>query len=370
MTRRALLRAAAGVTLLSAGPLRAARASNAAEDLPRIVPSPLLAWRGPVTPNRLFYIRDHAGAPVVDAATHRLAIGGRVGRHLSLSLADLHHYSTITRTYFLECAGNSSYAYGTVPANNVVKSHGLLSCGRWTGVPLSVLLDRAGADSQAGWLLAEGADAGNFQRCVRIPANPDDMLVAFALNGEPLPREHGYPMRLLVPGNEGSVSVKWLRRIEVLAKPIYTSEDVTYAGLLSTGRSVIYDSVLGVKSVMLSPSPGSKIVAREPIDIFGLAWSGLGRITAVDISSDGGTTWSSATLEKPVLPKALTVFHAPWTWSGNPCILQSRARDESGSVQPTRAQLLAERGSHYLYHMNAIASWSVDQSGFVNEALL
>jgi sulfane dehydrogenase subunit SoxC len=250
-------------------------------------------------------------------------------------------------------------------------SHGLLSCCEWTGVPLSTVLAEAGVKPEAKWLLAEGADAAAMARSIPIEKALDDTLVVYAQNGEMLRPEQGYPLRLLVPGCEGNLSIKWLRRLKLGTTPWHTRDETSkYTDLMRDGTVRQFTLVMEAKSVITQPSGGHVLKARGFHEISGLAWSGRGRISRVDVSLDGGRNWQPARLEEPVLPKALTRFRFAWEWRGAPALLQSRATDETGYVQPTREQLIAVRGTNSEDHFNAIHTWRIAENGEVTNALL
>jgi sulfane dehydrogenase subunit SoxC len=223
-----------------------------------------------------------------------------------------------------------------------------------------VLLEEAGVDPQGRWLLMEGADAAAMTRSVPLAKAMDDALLAIYQNGEALRPEQGYPVRLFLPGWEGNISVKWLRRIEVTREPTMTRDETSkYTDLLPDGRSLMFTFEMGVKSVITSPSPGLAMQGPGLYEISGLAWSGAGRIRRVEISADGGASWAEAALTEPVLSKALTRFRMPWDWDGGPALIMSRAIDETGTVQPTREALIAEKGTRFAYHINGIEGWQV-----------
>jgi sulfane dehydrogenase subunit SoxC len=194
----------------------------------------------------------------------------------------------------------------------------------------------------------------------------DDALIALYQNGERVRPSNGYPMRLLLPGYEGNMNVKWLRRIKLTAGPTMTKDETSkYTMIQPDGKALQFVLPQEGKSVITQPSPG--LTLREPglYEISGLAWSGYGRITVVEISADGGRSWAQAALQAPVLSKALTRFRMPWRWDGGPAVLKSRATDETGYVQPTREQMIAARGSRAIYHANAITTWAVSDKGEV-----
>jgi sulfane dehydrogenase subunit SoxC len=322
---------------------------------------------GAITPSGLHYERSHAGIPDINPDTHRLLIHGLVKQPLVFTLDDLGRYPMETRIAFVECAGNSGALFAKEPAAaNVQTIHGLLSCSEWTGVKLSVLLEEAGVDPAAKWLLAEGADAAGMSRSVPLEKALDDALVCLYQNGERVRPANGYPIRLLLPGFEGNMNVKWLRRIKLTAGPTMTKDETSkYTILLPTGKSLQFVFPLEAKSMITHPSPGLTVRGPGLYEISGLAWSGYGKVAKVEVSADGGKSWGEAALTQPVLSKAVTRFRMAWQWDGGPAVLQSRCTDETGYVQPNRAQLIALRGDRGNYHCNMIQSWSVAGSGEV-----
>jgi sulfane dehydrogenase subunit SoxC len=329
--------------------------------------TPLQHLDGMITPNGLHFQVAHNGIPDINPDQHRFLIHGLVKRPLLFTLEALDQYPKISRIVFVECAGNGRALYGEQPVTGDVQSiQGLLSCAEWTGVPLAVLLDEAGVDPKAKWLLAEGADAAAMSRSIPLAKAFDDAFIALYQNGEPIRPANGFPLRLILPGFHGNTNVKWLRRIELTEGPMMTKDETShYSMLLKDGRVAQFKFPIDAKSVITRPSPG--LVMRGPgvYEISGLAWSGNGRITRVDVSADGGYSWAAAALSEPVLPKALTRFRLPWRWSGAPAVLQSRATDDSGYVQPTRERLIAKLGANAYYFNNAITSWGVAASGQV-----
>jgi sulfane dehydrogenase subunit SoxC len=323
---------------------------------------------GIITPGALHFERHHNGIPDIDPSEHRLMIHGLVDRPLMFDLDSLSRYPLVSRIRFLECSGNSAGNNAPEPPQQSVGGiHGLVSCSDWTGVPLSVLLDEAGVRPEARWILAEGADAAAMSRSVPMTKVMDDAIIALYQNGEHLRPGNGYPMRLFLPGWEGNASVKWLRRIQVTSAPAMTKDETSkYSDLMPDGKAKLFTFPMGVKSVITSPSGGLTMRGPGLYQISGIAWSGAGRIRRVEVSADRGRTWAEAALGDAVLPKALTRFRLPWRWDGGPAVIQSRAIDETGAVQPTREALLAERGAQYRYHYHAIQSWAVSSAGVSN----
>lgn len=328
--------------------------------------TPLQHLDGIITPNGLHYIRSHAGTPAIDPEQHRLMVHGMVDRPLSFSMDDLMRFPSVSAIHFLECSGNTGfYKQSNIkPGYTVQDTHGLLSCAEWTGVRLSDVLAEAGVQAGATWMLAEGADACAMTRSIPVAKAMDDAILAYSQNGERLRPEQGYPLRLLLPGYEGNTNIKWLRRLKLGPAPFETREETSkYTDLEPDGKALQFNFVMRVKSVITRPSPGFQLKQTGFHEITGLAWSGNGRVTRVEVSADGGASWTDAALQGPVLSRCLTRFRLPWNWSGGPAVLQSRATDETGAVQPTRASVLAERGSNFYYHYDAILPWRLASDG-------
>lgn len=323
---------------------------------------------GTITPNSLHFERHHSGVPDIDPGRHKLLIHGMVRRPLVFTPDSLMRYPTVTRVQFLECAGNSGGNLAASPQQAPCGMlHGLMSCSEWTGVPLSILMDEAGVERDGTWVLAEGADAALMSRSVPLEKIMDDAIVALYQNGERLRPENGYPMRLFLPGWEGNMNVKWLRRLKVNSAPTMTRDETShYTDVLLGGKALILTFPMHVKSIITSPSTGLDL--REPgvYEITGLAWSGLGKIARVEVSADGGRSWAEAALSEPVLDKSFTRFRMAWRWNGGPAVLLSRATDATGAVQPTRAALVAEYGERRNYHNNGMQAWQVAEGGEVS----
>jgi sulfane dehydrogenase subunit SoxC len=320
---------------------------------------------GMITPSGLHFERSHSGTPDIDPDQHRLLIHGLVRRPLVFTLDALSRYPRTSRITFLECAGNSGALNAPQPAAADVQGiHGLLSCSDWTGVPLSTLFDEAGIDPRAKWVIAEGADSASMSRSFPLAKAMDDALICLYQNGERVRPSNGYPVRLLLPGFEGNMNVKWLRRLKLVEAPAMSKDETSkYTILLKDDKAWQFVFPLEVKSIITHPSPGLTLKGPGFYEISGLAWSGNGSIRDVEVSADGGKSWAKAALSGPVLPKALTRFRIPWQWDGAPAVLQSRATDDTGMVQPTRTAFGEARGFRGQFHYNAIASWRVDDKG-------
>jgi sulfane dehydrogenase subunit SoxC len=330
---------------------------------------------GTVTPNSLHFSINHCGVPDIDPAQHKLVIHGKVRQPLEFTLESLSRYPLVTRMAFVECAGNSAPMFSNEPMQVTAQAiHGLVSNSEWAGVPLSTLLDEAGVDRNAKWLVAEGADAQLLDRSIPVKKAYDDAIVAIYQNGERLMPGNGYPMRLLVPGYQGNMNVKFLRRIKVVDQPAMTFfETKNYSQILPGGKTWRFHFLMEVKSFITHPSFGQSLKEPGYYAISGVAYSGAGRIAKVMVSADGGKSWGEAALQGPVHDKAFTRFTMPWRWDGQPAILQSRAWDEAGNVQPLRAEFVAARGQTNKplatplafpnQHYNSLTSWGIDSKG-------
>jgi sulfane dehydrogenase subunit SoxC len=328
------------------------------------IQSPLQDLRGMITPSGLTFERSHAGVPEIDPTQHRLIVHGLVKRPLILTMDDIVRFPSVSRIHFLECSGNSSREWRKPFGNTVQITHGLISCCEWTGVLLSTVLQETGLLKGASWVLAEGADACALSRSVPIEKCFEDAMLVYGQNGEMLRPQQGYPLRLFLPGFEGNMNVKWLRRLKVGNAPFMTREETSkYTDSMPDGSARQFTFIMEAKSVITHPSPGFQLKDKGFYEISGLAWSGMGQIRRVDVSVDGGRNWREAQLQQPILNRAAVRFRLPWMWDGGEAILQSRAMDSSGYVQPTRSQLVAQRGYASQYHYNAIQSWKVGSSG-------
>jgi sulfane dehydrogenase subunit SoxC len=329
--------------------------------------SPLADLHGTLTPNALWYEVHYGGIPAIDPTEHRLMVHGLVEQPMLFTMDDIKRFPSVSVIHFLECSGNSFFEWQEGSGGETVQqTTGLTSCAEWTGVPVATVLREVGVKPGAGWMLAEGADAAGHDRSIPLEKAMHDGLLAYAANGEDLRPSQGYPLRLLLPGFEGNTNVKWLRRLKLGTEPWHTRQETShYSDLMPDGTAREFTFIMEAKSVITSPSGGQRLAGPGFKEITGLAWSGRGRIAQVDVSTDGGQTWSMATLQEPVRPIAWTRFRMPWMWDGQPARLQSRAIDETGYVQPTLAQLVEARGVNSFYHFNGIQTWDVAADGEV-----
>jgi sulfane dehydrogenase subunit SoxC len=331
--------------------------------------TPLQDLNGTITPSSLHYERHHSGVPAIDPEKHELLIHGLVERPLVFKVDDLKRLPSVSRTHFLECSGNSTGEHlGQLGATAQIAA-GLLSCSEWTGVAVTTLFREVGVKPEAKWMLAEGADASRLARSVPLAKAMDDAMVAYSQNGEAVRPEQGYPMRLILPGWEGNINVKWLHRLELIDQPAMTRDEAAfYTDLLPSGKARHFGVVMEAKSIVTRPSGGQHLPAPGYYEITGVAWSGRAPIKAVQVSTDGGKDWKQAELQQPVLKNSVVRFRMPWMWNGQPAMIGSRCIDESGYVQPTNEELVAVRGLAAYHHHNGIKWWSLQANGDLSHA--
>lgn len=329
--------------------------------------TPIHALDGTITPQGCAFERHHSGAIELSKQDYRLMVNGLVDRPLVFTYADLERFPRENHVYFCECAANSGMEWAGAQLNGAQFTHGMIHNMEYTGVPLRLLLEEAGYDPAGKWVYVEGADASSNGRSIPMEKALDDVLVAFKANGEALRKEHGYPVRLVVPGWEGNLWVKWLRRIEVTDAPVESREETSkYTDTLADGTGRKWTWAMDAKSVITAPSPQAPVPhGAGPLVITGLAWSGRGAITRVDVSTDGGASWQTARLAQKSTPMALTRFYLDVQWDGTEMLLQSRAMDGTGYVQPTKTQLRTVRGLNSVYHNNGIQTWWLHADGSV-----
>ncbi|MGJ4963134.1 sulfite dehydrogenase [Bradyrhizobium sp. HKCCYLRH3061] len=333
--------------------------------------TPLDRLVGTITPSDLHYERSHSGVPNIDPARHRLLIHGMTREQLVLTPDDIARMPSISRVVFIECTGNGWENWKKADPNLTVQNtHGLVSSNEWTGVPLRHLIELVGKDHRSAWMLAEGGDAAGVARSIPLTDEiMDEAFVAFGQNGEPLRPAHGFPLRLIMPGFEGNLNIKWLRRLKFGDAPWMTRwETARYTQLLANGKAMQFQLRMETNSVITSPS-GTMTIRPGYNRITGLAWSGHGRIAKVEVSTDAARTWQQARLNHPVLPKAQARFQLDWQWDGKPTRIVSRSTDEKGNVQPDRKSFIAKTGTNALFHYSAQQTWSISGDGKVSNVL-
>jgi sulfane dehydrogenase subunit SoxC len=333
--------------------------------------TPLQDSVGIITPSSLFYTATHRGAfvPDIDPREHRLMIHGMVDRPLVFTLDELKRLPYVTRIHFIECLGNRARP----THKNAQETHGLTSCAEWTGVSLSLLLQEAGVQRAASWIVAEGAEEVKGASSIPLAKAMDDCMVCYAQNGEPIRPQQGFPLRLMVPGFEGIYQIKYLRRIKVVDRHYMTYDD--YGHINPDPKVAALTHQIGPKSVITFPSGEHRLPGPGFYEISGLAWSGAGAIRSVEISTDNGRSWQSAELRTPAYPMAHARFGFHWNWDGKACVLLSRCTDELGTVQPTRAEVEKywnkplDGNSRIPGADNSVQPWNVASDGRVSNGL-
>jgi sulfane dehydrogenase subunit SoxC len=328
--------------------------------------TPLHNLDGIITPNGLCFERHHSGIAEVNPADFRLMINGLVDKPLIFTMDDIKRFPRTSKAYFLECAANSGMEWRGAQLNGCQFTHGMIHCVMYTGVPLRYILEEAGVKTGAKWIMPEGGDASGMNRSIPLEKALDDCMLAFAMNGEALRPEQGYPLRLVVPGWEGNMWVKWLRRIEVGDQPWHAREETSkYTDLMEDGRARRFTWAMDCKSVVTNPSPQAPLLHKGRTVLTGLAWSGRGTVDRVDVTLDGGRNWRPARIDGPSFDKALHRFYYEFDWNGEPLLVQSRAVDSTGYLQPTKDELRAVRGTNSIYHNNGIQTWHIRENGEV-----
>ena len=324
--------------------------------------TPLQDLHSTITPADLHFERHHAGIPAIDPGKHQLLIHGLVEQPMMFTLADLKRFPSITRTCFIECAGNFRTGKEEMTPQDIL---GLTSQSEWTGVLLSTIFNEVGVQAEAKWFLAEGADAAVMTRTIPLAKAWDDAMIVYAQNGEAIRPEQGYPIRLLLPGFEGNMNIKWLRRIELSEEPYMTREETSKYTYPVKDKIRMFSFEMDARSIITYPSYPQQI-NKGYVEIRGLAWSGRGKVIKVEVSTDSGKTWEIAKLQEPVLSKAHTYFRYLWNWDGSSTEILSRVTDETGYLQPTLKQLVEVRGPNIGgYHMNPVTAWQIRKDGSV-----
>ena len=335
------------------------------------IAAPLQESVGVITPSSLHYVGTTRGSfvPDINPEDHRLMIHGMVDRPLIFTLEELKRLPSVTRLHFIECAGNRSNRRH----KTVQETHGMTSCAEWTGVLLSTLLNEAGVQEDGDWIVAEGVEEVKGASSIPMSKAMEDCLICYGMNGEAVRPQQGYPLRLLVPGFEGILSVKWLRRIKVVDQFYMTYND--YGHLHQDSDTAALGMQIGPKSVITFPSGEQQLPGPGFYEISGLAWSGGGAVTKVEVSTDGGRNWMDAEIRGTAHRMAHTRFSFQWNWDGNECELQSRCTDELGSIQPSRAQIAEfwnqppDQPVRVRGQDNSIQPWRIASDGSVHNAI-
>jgi len=335
-----------------------------------IAVTPIQDSCGIITPNGLFFNRCHGGTPTIDPNQHRLMIHGLVEKPIVLTMDELKKYPNVSRVHFIECPANGGPEWRGPQFNSIQFAKGFMSCAEWTGVYIKDIIKELGLKKEALWMLAEGGDSSHMGRTVPVDKVLDDAMIVWGQNGEALRPEQGYPIRLLVPGWEGNLCIKWLARLEFGKEPFYAKEETAkYTALTkNNGKAIQHFYANEVNSVVTSPcpeKPWKDLKKGDIVEIEGLAWSGMGTIKGVDISFDGGKNWEEAPLKGLVLEKSWTRFSYMYKYEGKDILLSTRARDDAGHIQPTVKQERDTVGVESVYHRNGIHTWAVAANGEV-----
>ena len=326
--------------------------------------TPIHALDGIITPSGLCFERHHGGIAEIDPANHRLMVHGMVERPLVFTMEDIKRMPRVSKVYFLECAANSGMEWRGSQLNGCQFTHGMIHNVQYTGVTLRTLLEEAGVRPGAKWAMLEGADAAGLNRSVPLEKLLDDCMIAFGMNGEALRPEQGYPLRAVIPGWQGNMWVKWLKRIKIGDQPWETREETSkYTDLLADGIARRHTFLMDAKSVIVNPSPQMPMKSKGRNVLSGIAWSGRGTVKRVDVTLDGGKNWQEARIDGPVLEKSMVRFYVDFDWGGQEMLIQSRAMDSTGYVQPTKSELRKVRGVNSIYHNNGIQTWQVRPNG-------
>ena len=316
-----------------------------------------------VTPSERFYVRCHFPIPKINERDWRLKVEGKVARPFEVTTDDLRQMPTQTSAVTLECVGNSR-VFLVPKVKGVQWELGAIGNAEWTGVRLRDLLQRAGMANEAREIILEGADNGtiaepprpagkiNFARSLPFEKAMDDVLLAFAMNGEPLSAAHGFPLRAVVPGWYGMASIKWLRRIIVTDQPFngyYQSIDYAYWQRGDSGPALVPVAEIEVKAEIARPENNEVIRANSKYLVKGAAWTSKAIVTKVEVSCDSGRSWGEATLNGDATENAWRLWGFEWqTPAPGNYILMARATDSRGRMQPMEHDL--NRGTYMISH--------------------
>lgn len=314
-----------------------------------------------ITPSDLHFQRHHGGVPTLDPDRFELLVHGMVNKPMVFTLNDLKRFPSLSRIFFVECSGNYR---GGRPDLSPQQIAGLTSQSEWTGVLLKTLFREVGVSPKAKWFLAEGSDAAVMTRSVPLERAIEEGMIVYGQNGEALRPEQGYPARLLIPGWEGNISVKWLRRIEFSDQPFHTREETSKYTERVGDKIRQFSLEMDARSIITYPSHPQR-VEKGWIEIKGLAWSGRGKVAQVEVSTDGGKKWQVAALQGPILDKAHVRFRHLWHWDGKETEIRSRVTDDTGYLQPTLRQLREARGGRGGYHSNPVTGWVLKPDGTI-----
>jgi DMSO/TMAO reductase YedYZ molybdopterin-dependent catalytic subunit len=322
-----------------------------------------------ITPTKSFYVRTHFPIPAIDKDKWWLHVEGEVEKQLAINYQELLELESLTVPVTLECAGNNRN-FLEPKVKGVQWGLGAVGTAEWTGVPLSILLDRAALKPEAGEVILEGADGGmledpkspagelKFARSLPLAKAREDVLLAYKMNDADLPPEHGFPLRAIVPGRYAMASIKWLTRIIVTDRPFtgyYQTMDYAYWTRRGEIAQLVPLSEMQVKAEIARPSEGEIVAANSNVRVHGAAWTSDGEITKVELSTDGGATWNETKLVGESKPNAWRLWEFDWRTPSKPgrASLIARATDSNGRTQPAQRDL--DRGTYMINHLLPIA---------------
>ncbi len=308
-----------------------------------------------ITPTKSFYVRTHFPIPAIDKDKWWLHVEGEVEKQLAINYEQLLELESLTVPVTLECAGNNRN-FLEPKVKGVQWGLGAVGTAEWTGVPLSILLDRAALKPEAGEVILEGADGGmledpkspagelKFARSVPLAKAREDVLLAYKMNNADLPPEHGFPLRAIVPGRYAMASIKWLTRIIVTDRPFtgyYQTMDYAYWTRRGEIGQLVPLSEMQVKAEIARPSEGEIVAANSNVRVHGAAWTSDGEITKVELSTDGGATWNETKLVGESKPNAWRLWEFDWRTPSKPgrASLIARATDSTGTTRPRSRHL-------------------------------
>jgi sulfane dehydrogenase subunit SoxC len=336
---------------------------------------PVESQLGIITPSGLHFLDEHGEVPEIDPREHRLTISGMVDRPTTFTMDELMDLPSVSRIHTMECNSDGATSeFRRLPWTTAGHIFGELSCSEWTGVLLSKLLEIVGVKKGAKWFYASAADEYNQTWGIPLWKAMDDSIVAYGQNGEPLRPEQGFPVRLVNPGFEGTTNIKRLRRIKITDEPALFHR--LYTELHPDNKTTWFRLEMPPQSCILRPSGGQQLTRRGFHEIRGIAWSGGGKVTKVEVTVDGGKTWKDAEIQGPVYSKAHTRFVFPWSWNGEEVIIASRCTDERGTTQATTPEMAKIRGvdletfkTRGFQRNNIPQPWKIDREGRVTNAI-
>lgn len=318
-----------------------------------------------ITPTESFYVRTHFPIPTIDRDAWWLHMEGEIEKPFAINYEQLLELESITIPVTLECAGNNRN-FLEPKVKGVQWGLGAVGTAEWTGVPFAVLLDRAVVKSNAREVVLEGSDHGTlddpksppgeltYSRSVPLEKARRDVLLAYRMNGKDLPSEHGFPVRAIVPGWYAMASIKWLQRIIITAQPFtgyYQTLDYAYWRRLGDIGELTPVAETQIKAEIAKPVQSETLSANSNVRVHGAAWTSDGEITKVELSTDGGTTWSEANLVGTSKPNAWRLWEFDWRTPSNAgqADLIARATDSQGRTQPTHRD--SDRGTYMINHL-------------------